>query len=145
MKTYLLSAIYLFASSLSYAHEGANHLSFANGALYAHATWVNGPHSSPAESVLRIEWKSGAEHSATEPPGRFRVSLWMPDMGHGSAPTQVQRVLDSRGQPLVGVYQVSNVYFTMGGRWDVRLAMKYTDGKEETQAFRVQLEGGGHH
>jgi hypothetical protein len=144
MKTFLLATFAFLATNFASAHDhpGA-HLSFANGALHAHASWVQGPHS-PEESVLRLEWKNGADHSATEPPGRLRVTLWMPEHNHGSAPTQIQRVLGDSGQPLVGVYLVSNVFFTMGGVWEVRVSLKYSDGKEETKNFAVTLDGGGH-
>lgn len=39
--------------------------------------------------------------------------LWMPSMGHGSAPTTVSR-LD------VGTYRADEVYFIMPGEWDLR-------------------------
>lgn len=141
MKSILVSFLALVTFA-AYAEPGHEHLSFANGAIHAHATWTQGPQS-PAESVLRLEWKNGADHSPVEP-GRFRVSLWMPDMGHGSAPTQIQRVLDERGEPILGSYDVRNVYFTMGGKWDVRVSLKLANGTEETKAFSVMLDGGGH-
>ncbi|MFN8943405.1 MAG: hypothetical protein ACK5WZ_02140 [Pseudobdellovibrionaceae bacterium] len=49
------------------------------------------------------------------------VVLWMPSMGHGSAPVQIQKVSD-------GIYQISEVYFVMSGEWDIRVQQKL--GKE---------------
>lgn len=43
--------------------------------------------------------------------------LWMPSMGHGSSPTTVTR-LD------VGTYRVSNVFFIMPGKWEMRFQIK---------------------
>lgn len=142
----------LFFGGFAFAHGGHDHdtpmahLTFAKGAVHAHATWQAGPQVS-TESLLKVEWKSGADHSPTEPPGTFEVVLWMPSMGHGSAPTQIQRVLDAQGQPLVGAYEISNMYFVMGGDWDVNLTLTYQDGTKETQTIKVNLpsDGGGHH
>ncbi|MGE0763510.1 MAG: FixH family protein, partial [Bdellovibrionales bacterium] len=43
------------------------------------------------------------------------VKLWMPDMDHGSnVPAKVEKVAP-------GVYQVSDLVFTMDGLWEVRI------------------------
>ena len=52
------------------------------------------------------------------------VHLWMPSMGHGSEPTQVQREKDSAGKDLPGSYRVKNLYFTMAGDWDIQIEIK---------------------
>ena len=41
------------------------------------------------------------------------VVLWMPDMGHSSSPTKVERIDQ-------GSYRVSNVFFIMPGQWQIR-------------------------
>ena len=141
---------FLFQSISAQAHPGHEagliHLKFAKGTVHAHATWKQGPRT-PEESILRIEWKNGADHSPIEPPGTFSVKLYMPAMKHGSSPTQMQRVLDDKGQPMTGVYTVSNIYFTMGGDWDVQVALKNTSGTEEVQTFKVHVDDSGqdHH
>ncbi len=148
MKTLILIAG-LLLSSLAFSHEGhdhppaMSHLVFAKGALHAHATWQVGPQETD-ESVLRLEWKNGANHQPIEPKGSFKVELWMPDMGHGSAPTQVQRVLDQQGNPMVGVYDVYNVYFMMSGRWQVNVTLTYADGSRETKTIELDIAGIGH-
>lgn len=146
MKTILAAVLFFAFSNLAQAHDhpGMTHLVFANGAIHAHATWVQGPQT-PDESILRIEWKNGDTHSPLEPAGAFRVTLFMPSMGHDSSPTQIQKVVDSQGQALVGVYQVSRMYFTMGGTWTVNITLKYPDSSEETQSFAVDLAGGHPH
>jgi hypothetical protein len=45
------------------------------------------------------------------------VQLFMPSMGHGSSPTHVQKTS-------VGIYQVTNVFFSMPGNWDLRVQLK---------------------
>jgi hypothetical protein len=74
----------------------------------------------------------------------------MPDMGHGSAPTQMQRQLDANGNPLPGAYSISNMYFTMPGKWLVNVTLVYANGSKETQTITVDVPGtanggGGHH
>jgi hypothetical protein len=42
-----------------------------------------------------------------------KVVLWMPSMGHGSAPVTVERIS-------TGLYRAKNVFFTMKGDWEIR-------------------------
>lgn len=123
------------------AHEHPGMLVFAGGAIHVHATWTAGPQT-PEESVLKLEWRNANSHQPMDP-GAFEVSLWMPSMGHGSAPTRISRTRDAEGNTLVGVYEVSNIYFTMGGDWEVRVTLTHADGSKETQAMELTL-GGGH-
>lgn len=44
----------------------------------------------------------------------FQVVLWMPSMGHGSSPVAIEK-LDT------GTYRVSQVYFIMGGDWEIQI------------------------
>ena len=150
MKLILASLALIFTGSLAQAHDhspGMTHLVFANGTVHAHCTWTQGPQT-PDESLLTIEWMNGTTHTPAEPPGTFTVALFMPKMGHGSAPTQAQRVLDKDGHAVEGAYAISNIYFTMGGKWQVNVTLKYADGTEETKTIDVDLgqqNGGGHH
>jgi hypothetical protein len=59
--------------------------------------------------------------------GELSVVLWMPSMGHGSAPVQVKR-LD------VGTYQATNIFFTMKGNWEIRFQTKNGTHDLEDQA-----------
>ncbi len=115
------------------------HLMFQGGAVHLVCTWANGPNPSPAESLLDVEWKKGSDHSAIEAPGKFKVELYMPMMGHGSSPTQIDRVIDDKGNPVLGAYQVTGMYFTMPGDWEVRATLLTPDGKSETEKFTVHL------
>ena len=49
--------------------------------------------------------------------GTLAVVLWMPSMGHGSSPVKVDK-LDT------GTYRAKNVFFTMGGSWEIRIQLK---------------------
>lgn len=143
-----MKAIFVFLTAAMLAlpcfgRPAQGRLSFRNGALEALLSWDRGPGANGGESILRIEWRDGATGSAVEPGASFGVRLWMPSMGHGSAPTQLQRVLDGEGRLLTGVYQATNVYFPMPGEWNVELILNGA----ETRAWPVVIEGdgGGHH
>jgi hypothetical protein len=111
----------------------AETLVFADGALKCDVSWLQGPRS-PEVSEMKIEWKSGADGTRLEPPGPVKVSLFMPAMGHGSSPTAIAKLGEEPG-----VYRVSNLYFTMGGDWEVRVNLKYSNGREETQSLPVNV------
>jgi len=140
LKALLLAFCYLF-TGVAHAHVGHMHgeptsqLRFAQGRVVARVSWITGPQVA-VESLMRIEWRD--ENAALIDPVRFDVVLWMPSMDHGSAPTRIERFGD-------GVYQVSNVYFIMGGEWDVHVTLTYPDGTQETQTISVDLPDHGHH
>ena len=113
-------------------------LPFAAGSFVASCSWTQGPNLG-AESVLQVSWVSGTSQQPLEAPGSFKVALFMPAMGHGSSPTRLDRLLDDKGHPMLGAYRVSRIYFTMGGEWEVRITVRYPDGREETQAFLLNM------
>ncbi len=147
MKQVSLLLLGLFLGLAAQAHPShGGHLVFAGGSIHAHLSWLQGPDAEGAESKMRLEWHDGSTHDLIEPGLPFSVKLWMPSMGHGSAPTKIQKLLDGRGEAVLGTYQVSNMYFTMPGQWEVRITVK-RDGREETKTWSVLLDGedhGGH-
>lgn len=149
MKAVLFSLCAIFFSMSAFAHSGhEGHLVFSNGKIHAHLSWEHGPDSSGGESKMRLEWHDGATHALFEPGLPFSISLWMPSMGHGSAPTQIQALLNAKGEVVTGTYLVTNMYFLMAGDWEIRVNMKHPDGPEETQTWPIIVEGddhGGHH
>lgn len=132
MKMVLISLVLGFATNLANAET----LSFANNSLQAEATWQHGPVVMD-ESILKIEWKTTSNNNLIDPES-FEVVLDMPAMNHGSDDTVIKKLS-------IGVYEVSNIYFVMGGDWDVNVIVTFKDGSKETQAIKVHFEGGGHH
>jgi hypothetical protein len=147
----VMAFAWLLVGGIAYSHEvgqhqesPSNHLMFDNGALHAHLSWEIGPAIS-SESVLRIVWMNGVDHSPIDLSRNFNVVLWMPSMGHGSVPTHIEQVVDSGGQALSGVYLVKNIQFIMGGDWEVRVILEGHDGVEETQIVFINLPDGHDH
>lgn len=148
MKSFLVLATFLLGA-LTNAHVGhshpplAGHLVFKNGSVHVHVTFPQAP-AVGQEALLVLETKDAATHQTIALEDSVEVVLWMPSMGHGSAPTQIQRVLDSNGEIMAGIFHVRNIYFTMGGEWEVRVVLTDSNLKKETQSFKMTLRGSGH-
>ena len=133
-----LFSILFSTSALAATHSSGGHLAFDGGRIHTHLSWIQEP-STDKEARMKLEWRDGATHKAMEPGLAFRVDLFMPDMGHGSAPTQIAPWTDENGQAALGAYQISNMYFMMAGSWEVRVTLTYADGSTETQAWSLDV------
>lgn len=123
----------------------AHHLVFRNGDLHIHAVFEAQPEVMK-EAFLRLETKDPKTHTNVDIEDSIKVTPWMPSMGHGSAPTVIQKVVDANGQPVKGTYRVSRVFFTMGGTWEVQVQLTAPNGQVETQSFELDFaSNGGHH
>lgn len=145
MKTILATALAFFLSIPAFAYPEHNgNLSFAGGKFLAYLSWDQEPNDYGGEPIMRIEWRNGATHEVVDTGLPFEVSLWMPSMGHGSAPTQIQPAVNDRGQAITGTYQIKNMHFLMPGDWDIRVTLKYQDDTLETQAWSISTGDEGH-
>ena len=121
----LFVTLFLF---LTFSAFGSEILSFSGGKVKAQVTWEKGPLDNQ-ESVMMVELKS----EETPKPYDIKVALYMPEMGHGSSPTKVEKI------PQTNRYKVSKIFFTMPGTWEVRVTLKSEDGAKETQSFKVDI------
>ncbi len=147
MKLVLIGLLSVFISCTAFAHPGHGHLEFSGANLHAHLSWLKAP-VDDSEAVMQLEWHDATTHAIVEPNLPFSVELYMPSMGHGSAPTKIGRAVDDRGNIILGTYRVNNMYFIMPGEWEVRVKVKYSDGSEEMRAWKLTIggeDGGGHH
>lgn len=153
-KIITVSAAIILTSLMSWAtssdhqqHQPAGinaHLAFKNNTLHMHANIPN-EIKTTEDAVIYLQAMDPAVHGPTDIEDQVSVELWMPDMGHGSSPTQVKRATDESGQVIPGAFIVSNVYFIMGGKWEVRVTLTSADGNQETQSFEVMIGGGMDH
>lgn len=95
-------------------------ITFSESKLCLSWYWENKPTAKQAGSLIFKIYRLN-EFDKTSIPVDFKQSpdvvLWMPNMGHGSTPTQTT--------PLdVGTYRASNVFFIMPGDWDIRFLVK---------------------
>ena len=63
----------------------------------------------------------------------LEVEPYMPSMKHGQG---VDTRVESIGS---GQFKVSNIYFLMGGTWEMRLVLKQNNNIVDKQAFNVNL------
>lgn len=74
------------------------------------------------------------------------VTLYMPqiDMQHGSLPTVVTPRQNSNGTVLPGEFKVTNMYFIMGGDWDVQIALGgFLFGDNQKFVIQFDPDSGG--
>jgi hypothetical protein len=76
------------------------------------ATWTVGPNTEFENRLLLfITNENGAR---VDIPFDLDMYLWMPEMGHGSFPFTQTKIA-------VGIYEITEVFFTMGGYWDLHI------------------------
>lgn len=144
--TTITAGLFITTATLAQGHTHdpyTGHLAFKNNTLHIHASFPVAP-TVGAYSMMILEAKNPATHQTTELSEKIDVVLWMPSMGHGSAPTRVERAIDANGVPIPGTFTVKNVYFMMGGDWEIRVTLTDVQGVQETQSFAIQLAGSGH-
>jgi hypothetical protein len=146
MKILVVLTAALMAIPSAWAHEGQSpdqHLVFEANGVHAHVYWETLPtESEPA--VARVEFRKAADHTPAEITAEFGAELFMPEMGHGSAPVDIAPVLDEGGTARAGVYRITNMYFFMAGTWEVILSLKAADGSVESAKFEYVMGGDDH-
>lgn len=119
------------------------HLVFKQNTLHIHASFATEPNSTE-EALLVLEAHDAKTHQIIDINDNIEVELWMPSMGHGSAPTQIERAIDAKGSIIPGVFNVRNVYFIMSGEWEVQVKLTNSSGASEMKSFKVNIVGSGH-
>ena len=82
-------------------------------------SWQEGPQMGGSRFIMK-SWKNetGTMNGPYQDlPRNLHVFLWMPSMGHGSAPVKLKKIGD-------GEYEVSEVQFIMGGKWEIKFQLK---------------------
>jgi hypothetical protein len=72
--------------------------------------WRQGPLVSKESKILLIV--TDQDSTPINLDGNLQVKLWMPTMGHGSFPVKINNTGN-------GTYELSDVFFTMDGIWDI--------------------------
>lgn len=81
-------------------------------------SWEQGPQLGESRFLMKSWNQNGSRNGPYQNlPKDLHVFLWMPAMGHGSAPVKLQKIND-------GEYEVSDVQFIMGGKWEVKFQLK---------------------
>lgn len=80
-------------------------------------TWETMPTETTMGSFKLEFFQSNLDSPWRDLPGDLSVVLWMPSMGHGSSPVQIEKVAP-------GIYHVTRVFFVMPGEWEIRVQLK---------------------
>ncbi len=88
-------------------------LSFPQSRYQVELRWQEGPIVYD-EGLLTILITSPDGKLKNLPTGSLKLRLWMPSMGHGSYPISLLRISP-------GIYQASEIFFTMPGDWDLHI------------------------
>ena len=127
-----ISVAILFWSSSLFAQSALQfELNYPDLDLSAKATFAQPPQVM-VEAFMDLE----IVNTTTKAPYQAQsveVELFMPDMDHGSKQTTI-----TESSP--GVYRVSDMYFLMGGLWEVRVKVTSPDGKTEQQLFELDFD-----
>ena len=116
-------------------------LTFLQGQWIAHWSWVVPP-KADAAAILKIEWRSALSPVAVNPPGPFKVDILMPDpamTGMMYPSVNDPLPLIGEGHILPGIFQVSPLYFSMSGTWQVNVHLSTGDGTE-TQSWSEDVQ-----
>lgn len=108
----------------------SNELRFETESLAISRNWNNGPLLYDS-SKLTISFKDTADNFK-DPIGNFSAYIWMPDMGHGSYPISISKVS-------TGVYELTDIYFTMGGLWDFHLQLEENGNTYDEVSWPITL------
>jgi hypothetical protein len=142
MKNLLLVSVLLLSAPAFAAPQAGCDLSFKKKKLCASLTWTKKPVlvEAPTEkdqAEFELKFWDPAKGSAAGPyvsPGAdVSVSVSMPDMDHGSEPTDVK-------SGAAGVYDVSKVFLTMGGDWEIRVALKQNGKTSDVAQLKYTLK-----
>lgn len=85
-------------------------MKFPKKNVCAVTAWTATPHSSVYNEFL-------LELDQAVTPEELSILLWMPSMGHGSAPVKIEPLSPTR-------YRIHNVFFIMPGDWEIRMYLK---------------------
>lgn len=93
------------------------------------ANWVAGPIAN-GRNELEVKLIPTREMPPVE---ALEAVLWMPGMGHGSAPTRIEgpRFVTNMGSPYYAV-NISRIVFMMPGLWEIRFKLKTSQNTESS-------------
>ncbi|MFN7729501.1 MAG: hypothetical protein ACK5P7_10130 [Bdellovibrio sp.] len=92
-------------------------LKFESQSLCLGWTWETiGNTTQYGSFILQMAQPTGGALILKDALADLKVVLWMPSMGHGSVPVQIEKLS-------VGLYRIKNIFFIMPGEWDVHFQL----------------------
>ncbi len=94
--------------------------------------WTMGPDIHNESQALLTLKSLSAEPLQISPSANLKLTLWMPSMGHGSAPTSSETVS-------LGVFKITQIFFIMPGEWELRFEVQDVE-KQNTLLDSARLK-----
>lgn len=108
-------------------------LAFKTSNLCAQLDWIIHPSDSSDSSFYLIFFADDdPTKSIVVPEADLEVELWMPSMGHGSAPVEITK--ESSGR-----FKVTRAYFIMPGDWEIIIRLRSENKIIDEQAYSFDL------
>jgi len=107
-----------------------NELVFPQKKIILKTYWKDGPYISDESKLLLVLLDENGR--PFDPTIKFQVMLWMPTMGHGSFPVKIKKVSQ-------GVYEAVEMFFTMGGYWDIHFQLIENDKIQDEVKWGLEL------
>lgn len=92
--------------------------------------WQVGPSVGNENKLTIMLIDQGGEY--VDLPLEWDIYLWMPGMGHGSFPITVTKLS-------TGIYQLTEVFFTMDGYWDLHLGLRDEESLVDEVRWPIDL------
>ena len=145
----LAALVIIFSATNSFAHgEGHQeestssqkkaHLVYKEKNLHLHVEFAKEPEVG-TEMQITVQARDPKTHQVKAINDQLEVVLWMPSMGHGSAPTVVSPSRDENGNLIPGTFTVKSVYFVMAGDWEVYMSLIDGSGNKVSKKFEIHL------
>lgn len=107
-----------------------NSIEIITESAFLHTIWTVPP--SEAHEAKLIITISSPDGDRIDVISEVKVFLWMPDMGHGSAPVKIKKLYP-------GIYELSNIYFIMPGFWEFHIQFIYNNAIQSEVVWPINI------
>ena len=92
--------------------------------------WRDSPEVSQGSRMLVVSTNGLGQ--PRDLPHKFGALLWMPGMGHESSPITIKHIGE-------GLYELSNIYFIMGGHWELHFQLLDAENQQLIEEVKWDL------
>lgn len=96
-------------------------------------SWVEGPFT-PEKSKLLITIYIPPALEDKLSDLSLQAELWMPTMGHGSAPVTIRKIPEEKD-----FFEVDDIYFIMPGLWEIKVSILKEDKVIKEKVISLEL------
>ncbi len=136
--SFMVSVIMGIVVNFGFANSQSDLLVYTAKHVVASWEFTQGPLVG-GESTMALRFLDSSTRQPIFIQDKVKVQLWMPSMGHGSAPTIVESKQNESDVSSYGLFKVRNMHFVMGGDWEIRVQLVDASGLSETKSFILYL------